>query len=263
MLGQYVRKLFGGGGVVQKAPPSFAVPEDVRVYAIGDIHGRAALLQEMLEVISEDAAQHPAGQVVEIFLGDYIDRGFHSRAVIEQLLAPSARGHHRIFLKGNHEEALLTFLEDPQKLREWGNYGGFATLASYGVDLPVSMSPEKITILRDAFGRALPPEHLHFFRQLQHFYMLGDYFFVHAGVRPQVALSEQRPRDYLWIREPFLSHEGYFERYIVHGHSPLTKAEVRHNRANLDISNAPQNSLCCLVLQGQERSTLTVMNDKD
>ncbi|MBN8544229.1 MAG: serine/threonine protein phosphatase [Alphaproteobacteria bacterium] len=236
----------------------FSVPEGVRAYAVGDIHGRASLLKKMLAAIEEDAAQHASQRTVQIFLGDYIDRGMQSRDVVDLLIAPPPKGHERICLMGNHEEALLHFLDDPNILRDWANFGGYATLVSYGIPMPESMSPERLKALRDAFARAIPQAHLDFYKNLPLRTSLGDYLFVHAGIIPGLPLEEQKPEHLLWIRRPFLNYKGYFNHYIVHGHTPVTSAEILPNRANLDISIAAKSSLAALVLEGDERRVLVV-----
>lgn len=252
-----IRQLFTSSKPAsQAAAPVFALPPGERIYAIGDIHGRAHLLKKMLAAIETHAASHPAARVVEVFLGDYVDRGLESRAVIDMLRSASPRGHERVCLLGNHEETLLRFLEDPKILREWTNYGGFGTLASYGIGIPATLSPETWAIVRDAFARALPSAHREFLQGLRLTYQQGDYLFVHAGIMPALPLAAQRREHLLWIRESFLSYSGYFERYVVHGHSPVASPEILKNRANLDVSAAASDSLCCLVLEGSNREVI-------
>lgn len=253
-----LRRLFSSPTPVPTAPPVFSLPDGMRVYAIGDIHGRSDLLQKMLVAIARDAAQHPGKRIVEVFLGDYVDRGMQSREVIDMLLVPPSISHERVFLKGNHEETLLAFLEDPTVLRSWANYGGYATLASYGIAIPPSMSPEKMTILRDTFQKNLPTTHLEFLKTLRLTYQLGNYAFAHAGVVPHVPFAQQPAAQLLWIRETFLRHTEYFDHYIVHGHSPIAAPEVLHHRANLDVSAAPIDSLACLVIEKTDRHAMVV-----
>lgn len=241
----------------------FAVPDGVRVYAVGDIHGRSNLLAKMLAAINQDAVSGTQHRTVEVFLGDYVDRGMHSREVLDLLIAPAADGHERICLQGNHEEALLHFLTDPQSLRSWANIGGYATLASYGIAIPESMSPERLGILRNRLRQQLPESHDAFLKNLKLNYVLGGYLFVHAGIMPMVALDKQRPEHMLWIRDPFLRHQGFFEHYVVHGHSPVAVPEILINRANLDVSAADIDSLCCLVAEGTERRILMVTTAND
>ena len=240
------------------APRDFCVPAGTRVYAVGDIHGKAALLKKTLAEIRDDADKHPGETIVEVFLGDYVDRGFHSREVIDLLLEAPPAGHQRICLKGNHEEALLRFIAEPMVLREWATFGGYATLASYGIQIPQSMTPGALAEVRDRFTQRLPAAHLNFLRNLRFTHAVGDYLFVHAGIEPKLPIAEQDPSRLLWIREPFLSHPGYFEQYVVHGHTPVTAPDIRNNRANLDVSSAAKNSLCLLVLSACERQPLLI-----
>lgn len=241
----------------------FSLPPGERIYAVGDIHGRAYLLDKMLEAIARDAAASTETKICEVFLGDYVDRGAQSRAVIERLLAPSPHGHRRICLRGNHEETLLRFLNEPEILRDWASFGGYATLASYGIALPTSMTPTTPFQLRDALREAMPDAHLAFLQGLKLSHTRGDYFFVHAGIQPGVAIADQTPAACLWIREPFLSHRGYFSHYVVHGHSPVASPQLLTNRANLDVSEAKTPSLSCLVIEGNTRRILTVTDMKD
>ena len=230
------------------APP--ALPDGIRVYALSDIHGRADLFQKALEWIAQDAAQHPDKRIIEILLGDFIDRGMQSKQVLELAIAEPAHGHERICLMGNHEATLLDFLHNAQVLRGWMSYGGLPTLDAYGVELPQDMTPNSFETLREQFTAALPETHRAFLQNLQTDYLLGDYYFVHAGVRPNVPLEEQRDEDKCWIREPFLSHKKPFEKYIVHGRTPLPAPQFYPHRVNLDMNEAAEDMLACLILDG-------------
>lgn len=263
MILAYLRRMFAAPESVLPEVRVFSAPAGMRVYAVGDIHGQSRLLTRMLAAIARDAAEHPAEKTVQIFLGDYIDRGLHSREVIDQLIARPPSGHERICLMGNHEEALLGFLDDPTTLRGWANFGGYATLASYGVDIPKSMSPATLVELRDRFRQNLPVAHMAFLKNLQLTYALGDYRFVHAGVMPGIPWEKQKREHLLWIRDPFLHHAGFFEHYIVHGHSPVRVPEIFPHRANLDVSAAEKPSLCCLVIEGEQRRAIVVTDEKD
>ncbi len=253
-----LNRLFAPSTPVPRMAPQFSLPAGVRVYAVGDIHGKSTLLAEMMQAIADDAKANPANQIIEVFLGDYIDRGMHSREVIDLLIAPPPPGHQRVCLRGNHEETLLRFLEDPSVLRDWANFGGYATLASYGVAIPVSMSVELRAALRDQLRQQLPAAHELFLRELEVMYPLGDYLFVHAGIMPNVPLASQKPEHLLWIRDTFLNHTGFFEKYVVHGHSPVIAPEIYDHRANIDVSEAATPSLCCLVLEGTQRRIMLV-----
>lgn len=240
----------------------FCVPEGVRVYAVGDIHGRANLLSKMMHAIAEDARANPKSRIIEIYLGDYIDRGLQSREVIDLLLAPPPAGHERICLMGNHEEALLHFLKDPNILKDWTNFGGYATLASYGIDIPSAMLPETRSKVRDQLQQNLPAEHLNFLKNLELTSVIGDYLFVHAGILPGVPLAQQKPQHLLWIRDSFLKHDGFFDQYyVVHGHSPTATPDIHINRAGIDVSEAAISSLCCLALEGGERNIIMATDE--
>ena len=143
-----------------------------------------------------------------VFLGDYIDRGPDSRRVVDRLIKLKQAGGDRIVtLKGNHEDALLTFLSDPASGPAWAEHGGRETLLSYGVEVPKRRTDtEAWEQAHGTFKTNLPTNHLDFYRALCLSEICGDYFFAHAGVRPQVPLEEQEERDLLWIRDDFLQH---------------------------------------------------------
>lgn len=235
--------------------PVFAAPQGVRIYAVGDIHGRADLLRRLLALIQQDAADCNK-RVIEVFLGDYIDRGLESDKVIDLLIAPPPCNHERICLRGNHEATLLEFLQDPNVLRGWSQFGGYATLSAYGIPIPTEMNNDTFVSIQQQLRKTLPIEHLKFFDSLPLSYQCGDYFFVHAGIRPGIPLDEQREEDFLWIRDEFLRYTHPHEAYIVHGHTPNTEPELLANRANLDVCNAPTDQLACLVIDGQQRRIL-------
>lgn len=236
--------------------PDFQLPEGVRIYAIGDIHGKADLLDALFAEIERDSADFAGERVIEVFLGDYIDRGADSRAVIDRLLQAPADGHERICLRGNHEQALLDALQDAQKLRSWMQFGGLATLNAYGVPIPIHVEVDAAEQLLDALHKALPKAHLAFLQQLATEFECGGYYFVHAGVHPAHSLKAQKACDKLWIRDRFLQHSKPFEKYIVHGHSPVAEPDLLSHRANLDVSDAPSASLCALRIEGGQRRAI-------
>lgn len=227
------------------------VPWGRRVYAIGDVHGRADLLIGTFSRIDADLAQQPALEPVEVFLGDYIDRGPHSRRVLDLLIA---RGRNReiICLKGNHETYISQLASDPSIISEWQQMGGTTTLLSYGVKPPAHTDPEAARDAAHAFNRALPEIHRRFIAGLELSYTCGDFFFAHAGVRPGVALNEQSAHDLMWIRDDFLLHEDDFGKIIVHGHTPATEPDVRPNRINIDTGAYATGRLTCLVLEADQ-----------
>jgi serine/threonine protein phosphatase 1 len=225
------------------------LPDGVRVYAIGDVHGRADLLQSLLTVIDVDLARSTPERSIQVFLGDYVDRGPDSRAVLD-LLIERSKTHETVCLKGNHEIFLLEVLKEPARLQEWRHYGGLLTLVSYGITPTMNPSGEQQVELIEGLKRALPPEHLAFLQQLPSSFTCGDFFFVHAGVKPGVPLERQRDEDMLWIREEFLASEERFSKYIVHGHTPVSVPDIRLNRINIDTGAYATGNLTLLTIQG-------------
>lgn len=224
------------------------LPDGVRIYAISDIHGCAHLLEPMLRVIDADVALSRPHYAVEVFLGDYIDRGPDTRATLDILIERSRRGN-AVFLKGNHEAFLVSVFEDPSLFENWLGVGGAQTLISYGLASPDLRRNKPETILRDLI-RTMPTEHLEFLDNLRLSFTCGDFFFVHAGVRPGVPLAEQTERDLLWIREEFLRSEEQFSKYIVHGHTPVRNVELLANRVNIDTGAYATGNLTLMSIQG-------------
>jgi serine/threonine protein phosphatase 1 len=235
-----------------------AVPAGQRIYAIGDIHGRLDLLDQLLRMIAlDDAEQKPLERRTLVFLGDYVDRGPDSAGVIDRLLTGLPETFEPIFLKGNHEEMLLQSLTESMMVSSWLANGGAQTLVSYGVlrDDYSGMSLRTADV-GPALAAALPERHLAFLRQLKITATFGDYFFVHAGVLPGVALDSQEEEDCLFIREPFLSHRGSFGKIVVHGHTPVQEPEVRSNRIGIDTGGFFTGRLTALRLEGEYRGFL-------
>jgi len=226
-----------------------AVPKSTRVYAIGDIHGRADLLDRLLKTITKDAEDAPK-RCVLVTLGDYIDRGPDSAGVIERLstLHQNApfKDFELIFLKGNHELLMEHFLERRNDGRMWLGCGGAETLKSYGAKWTA----------RDAIAR-IPKRHRRFVSGLTLMHREGDYAFAHAGVRPGVDLDNQRAEDVLWIRARFLDTTRDFGAVIVHGHTPVDVPEVLDNRIAIDTRAWASGTLTALVLEGSEQRFLS------
>jgi calcineurin-like phosphoesterase family protein len=233
-------------------PPK--LPSGSRVYAVGDVHGRADLLQEVFVKIDRHRDAHPIANTHEIMLGDYIDRGPSSSDVIE-LLSRRVHGG-TICLKGNHESFLLEFLRNPTILNAWQHCGGLETLMSYGLQPSTNHSSEDQECLAAALAERLPAHHYGFLIALPLSFTLGDYFFVHAGVRPGVALAKQRDEDLLWIRKDFLRYEGSFGKFVVHGHTPVSEPEIRNNRINIDTGAFASGRLTCAVFEDDQISFL-------
>jgi serine/threonine protein phosphatase 1 len=227
------------------------LPDGVRIYAIGDIHGCADLLETLLKRIEAHMWAKPARECIEIFLGDYIDRGPASQDVLDRLVAHK-RSYRRVFLKGNHETYINDFVKSPSILQDWQHLGGLETLMSYGMRPAINAKAAEQAQLAADFDRTFPDSHRQFIRHLKSSFTCGDFFFVHAGVRPGVALEKQREEDLLWIREDFLLCEHDFGKVVVHGHTPVLQPDIRHNRINIDTGAYATGRLTCLVLEGDE-----------
>jgi diadenosine tetraphosphatase ApaH/serine/threonine PP2A family protein phosphatase len=232
------------------------IPEGMRIYAIGDIHGRLDLLEQCQAKIVADVRNTGHLKIVQIFLGDYIDRGSNSKGVVDFLLQPAPAAWDRICLKGNHEAMVPKFLADPQVLDLWSRNGGLETLHSYGAGIVKQPGEGSHHRIREKFAQNLPDTHQHFFSTLQLSAEFGDYFFVHAGVRPDVALEDQEEEDLLWIRKEFVTSKVDFGKVIVHGHTPSKQPEVRFNRINIDTAAWMSGQLTCLVLEGAQQRFL-------
>ena len=225
------------------------LPDGTRIYAFGDVHGRADLLQQMFTVIDVDLARNPVNRSIEVFLGDYIDRGPYSNLTLDLLIERSRR-RETVCLKGNHEAYFLELLSDPSKLDGWQQFGGFQTMMSYGILPPPNPDKaERLELIRK-FRKAIPERHLTFLQNLKTSFVCGDFFFVHAGVRPGIPLEEQHERDLLWIRDEFLDSKANFGKFIVHGHTPVKNPERRPNRMNIDTGAYATGKLTLLTIQG-------------
>jgi serine/threonine protein phosphatase 1 len=231
------------------------VPDGVRLYAVGDIHGRADLLDDLHGQIAGDAERAPGRRRVVVYLGDYVDRGPDSQGVVEGLIERPLPGFECVQLKGNHEAFLLAFIDDAEAGDAWMMNGGESTLASYGVDT-VGYGDDALERARLAFIRALPSSHLDFFRGLALTFDAGDYLFVHAGIRPGVGLRRQKDVDLMWIRDDFLESDADFGHVVVHGHSIRPEPDIRPNRIGIDTGAHSSGRLTCLVLEAGTRRFL-------
>ncbi len=212
-----------------------SAPDDTRLYAIGDIHGRADLMKRLLDDILADAAGAPETRKALVFLGDYVDRGFQSREVIEHLISADLSPFETHFLKGNHEAAFEMFLSDPDFGPEWARFGGAETLMSYGIQPPRSKTAQgEWGAACEELNAALPVAHRKFLNGLKLYEVFGDYVFVHAGLRPGRGLDSQAERDLLWIREDFLNSDEVFDKLVVHGHTPIGEPHRDHRRIGID-----------------------------
>lgn len=231
-------------------PAPGAPQEPNRVYAIGDIHGRADLLDCMIEAIEGDLTRHPTQAALTVTLGDYVDRGPDSRGVIERL-ARNPFCTPFIALRGNHESVFEEFLRDASIADYWRALGGLETLYSYGVDVAPLMRGRGHKEAAEALRAALPQRHVEFLGSLRLTHSAGQYFFCHAGVRPGVPLERQREEDLLWIRGEFLDSRADFGKVVVHGHTPRGAPELRPNRINVDTGAFMSGQLTCAVLEDE------------
>ena len=237
--------------------PAASTPPDTRIYAIGDVHGRADLLGTLQARIARDAARAAEARKVVVYLGDYIDRGPDSAGVLDRLIDGPLAGLEQIFLMGNHEDFFLQFLEDPEVGPVWVRNGGDATLASYGLDTAKDCCcAREMADLSRSLQDKLPDRHREFLKGLSVSHREGDYFFVHAGIRPGVPLDRQVEEDLLWIREPFLAAADDRDVVVVHGHTPVAEAEVHRNRIAVDTGAVWSGRLTAAVLRGRRRRFL-------
>ena len=249
MLGRFFRKTEDPRPI-----DSARVPEGMRVYAIGDIHGRNDLLQQLLAQIDADELARGPSDTHIIFLGDLMDRGPDSAGVIECAMALRDSGRKVRFLMGNHEEVFVRACRkrDVKITRFFLRIGGEATVLSY----PITRA-EYTTLdmeqLSERLSNLVPQAHLDFIESFEDQIVIGDYAFVHAGIRPGVPLSEQKPSDLRWIREEFVDQRGDLEKVVVYGHTIYDDIEERGSRIGIDTGAYASDKLTALALEGGER----------
>ena len=230
-----------------------AGPPGHRAYVVGDVHGRLDLLEDLLAKIHSELQHHPAARTLLVFVGDLIDRGPSSAQVLERLRIYRRPGIRTEFLLGNHEEVLLRILRgDAELITKWRWFGGSECLQSYGVEpeqLARLSNDEALAIVR----QAVPDEHVRFLEGFADSCRFGDYLFVHAGIRPGVALEEQSQADLRWIRQPFLSDDTGHGFMVVHGHTIAKEVEQRSNRIGIDTGAYRTGILTALAIEGTDR----------
>lgn len=244
-----ITKLWGSKKQTAKA----LLPENTRVYCIGDIHGCYDLLQTLMTHIKEDA-ENFSGRIIIIYLGDFIDRGRFSKEVIDFILNDKLANVEYIYLRGNHEQTLLDFLQEESVARSWLAYGGLATLASYNVHLTkIPSKVDDFLNLQRQLRDNLPASHYRFFSETRLYYTIGEYFFVHAGINPFYSLAKQRPEEMLWIRDEFLYYNKPYEKIIVHGHTITDSPVLFDYRIGIDTGAFASGILTCLVLENDQQ----------
>ncbi|TPG55164.1 metallophosphoesterase family protein [Sphingomonas glacialis] len=236
------------------SPPSG--PPESRAYAIGDVHGRLDLLDALLEQIADDRRHQPCPREFLVFLGDMIDRGPDSKGVVERLRGLDDPTLHPVFLMGNHEEMLVRALgTQPQRLRDWLTFGGAEYVESYGVD-PARVAELDPASAAAVIRAAIPRGDLAFIDGFADSFRFGDYLFVHAGIRPGVALDQQRTGDLRWIREDFLGSQVDHPLFVIHGHTISDGPDECANRIGIDTGAYASNVLTALCIEGTRRRYL-------
>jgi serine/threonine protein phosphatase 1 len=246
-----LKRLFGAA-LKAEAPVHF-VPEGQRVYAIGDIHGRLDLLDDLLGQIGRDDATRPNATTSLVFLGDLVDRGPDSRGVIERLMALRGGRYGTYFLLGNHEEVFLkAVMGDVKSTRFLTRIGGRETIASYGVTSE-EYNALDFDELAALLGERVPRDHVAFLQSLDDWIAVGDYLFVHAGIRPGVATEEQVGSDLRWIRDDFLSYRDGHDKMVIHGHNITPEVDLKRNRIGIDTGAYASGKLTAIGLEGGDR----------
>lgn len=233
-------------------PLPATIPTGQRVYAIGDIHGRLDLLDRLIARIdSDDAVRDPAETIV-VFLGDLVDRGPNSSGVVERVRLLTGERPGVRMLMGNHEEVFLAALDgDARALRMFTRIGGRETALSYGI-ADADYEGMDYAELHEALAATVPAAHRAFLARGTDMEVVGDYAFVHAGVRPERPLDQQRVADLRWIRDPFLDYRGRLDKTIVHGHTIAEDVEFRPHRIGIDTGAYFSGRLTALALESDQ-----------
>jgi serine/threonine protein phosphatase 1 len=234
-------------------PPA---PDGRTIYAVGDVHGRLDLLEKVQRRIDEDRRKLGPTRAAEVYLGDYIDRGPDSAGVISNLIERGRRTE-AVFLRGNHEQVLLDFIEGESCLEEWRTFGGIPTLLSYHLDPALLARDVPEDKVRAALNAKLSGGHRQFYAATGRYCDAAPYLFVHAGIRPEIKLADQSLMDLLTIRTAFLDFGGDFGRIVVHGHTPVEKPDMRPNRINVDTGAFATHRLTCLKIDERGAQILT------
>lgn len=237
-------------------------PSGLRLYAVGDIHGRLDLLEGFhRHVAAELQADAPTDWRI-VYLGDHVDRGPDSGGVLEFLAQAKTRDARHVVLAGNHDLGLLDFLSEPDPCGIFITHGGIETAASYGVHAAhfgaLEEDGEALHAFHAMLKTAIPNAHVEFLHGLETSFACGDFFCCHAGIRPGVALEHQSVDDLVWIRGEFHCHEGLYSKVILHGHTPAAEVSARRNRVNLDTGAYRTGRLSALRIENGGKTILTV-----
>lgn len=234
------------------------VPDGVRIYAIGDIHGHRVLLEEMLRSISDETDRLPPARILIVFLGDLIDRGPESAGVVERLSNLRDDRYRSVFITGNHEEVLLRILDGEASIvADWLRFGGLQCAESYGLDGQKLRTMDETEAAR-LIGESIPEPHQQFLRSFADSFSVGDYLFVHAGIRPGLPIEQQSLSDLRWIRSPFLECRECHPQVVVHGHSISRDVEFMPGRIGIDTGAYRSGLLSAVVLEREDRRVLQV-----
>ena len=218
-----------------------------RIYAIGDIHGCAHLLDAMRDLIRADLRARPADAEI-VYLGDYVDRGPDVAGTLERVVAPPQDLPPAVTLKGNHEHVLQEFLAGVDYSDSLQSFGGFETMRSYGVEPTAIPGRRWVDAARDSLKMNMPALHRALLDGLALSYDRPPYFFCHAGVQPGIPVEQQTEEALIWIRDAFLRSTADFGRIVVHGHTPVSQPDKRKNRINVDTRAYATGILSCAVL---------------
>ncbi|EGD59377.1 metallophosphoesterase [Novosphingobium nitrogenifigens DSM 19370] len=236
--------------------PPTAIPAGQRVYAIGDIHGRLDLFSAMIERIDADDAERGPAETTIILLGDLVDRGADSAGVIAAARRWGARRRVR-FLAGNHEEMFLAAFTDESVLRHFLRHGGRETLLSYPIEAE-AYQQATLEEVQDLMRERVPADDVAFLSAMEDIIRIGDYVFVHAGLRPGVPLESQKVGDLRWIRGEFIEDTSPRDFAVVHGHTITPEPQITPLRIGIDTGAFASGELTAIGLEGAERWLVTV-----
>lgn len=223
-------------------------PPDQLICVVGDIHGQLKCLKRLVQHFEDSLQNFATEKYLMVFLGDYVDRGLEVSGVLDYLIELQSK-RECIFLRGNHEQVLLDFLNDPDVGGEWIRFGGLETLASYGIGLDLRHRTNiDWNDIQNRFAGVFPDQHKMFLERTTFNYNAGDFFCVHAGINPARSLADQSPWELMTIRKKFLKNTELREKIVVHGHSHVTKPEVKRNRIGIDTGAYATEVLSALLI---------------